>query len=94
MNTTNTSKISQLTIRHNHGIYVMKDVELVPYDDKGCRKAIGTVVKGNVTSRLGAYSSTQKLTADETMEVDIWNRQIHQEHNQPVGHCSVNIEFF
>lgn len=93
MNTTNTSKIAQLTIRHNHGIYVLKDVELIPNGDGKCRNARGTVVKGNVTSTLCGHSSTRHMTPGETMEVDIWNREVYQEYGQPEGHCAVSIEY-
>lgn len=85
--------IPQITIRHNHGVYVLKDAKLLPYGEGDCRKVKGTVVEGHSTSRLFGHSSTSHEAPGTEMEVDIWNRRVHAQYGQPEGHMTVSIEF-
>lgn len=72
-------KLSQLTICHNHGQYVIKDVELIPQGPgrEHCFTARGTVVSGGQTSRLFHATSFRPEPVGEVREYDIWNRRIH-----------------
>lgn len=69
--------LQQLTICHNHGRYVIKDVELIPQDREGCFTARGTVVSGGQTSRLFHATSFRPEPVGEVREYDIWSRRIH-----------------
>lgn len=84
--------ISQLTIRHNHGVWILQDVELIPREEE-CRKAKGTVVKGHSTSRLFGHCATEHEVPGSVMEVDLWNRRIYQQYGAPEGHMEVSIQF-
>lgn len=87
--------IKKLTIEHNHGVYVLENVELLPYGDeaKGCRKARGTVVSGGVTNRLFGATSYTPEEKGEIMEIDIWNRHCYRT-NADLDHWHVSIVFF
>lgn len=70
--------LPNLTIQHNHGSYVLKNVELIPQGPgrEDCFTARGTVVGGGQTSRLFHATSFRPEPVGEIREYDIWNRRI------------------
>ena len=71
--------MKRLVIEHNHGAYVLEDVELVPYGEAryDCRTAKGTVIEGGVANRLFSATSYTPETKGAIKEVDIWNRSCY-----------------
>ncbi len=69
--------MKQLTIEHNHGVLVLADVELMPYEYNGRSNNVakGTVVRGSTTNRLFHATSTTHEKAGVEKEYDIYGRK-------------------
>lgn len=73
--------MKQLTIEHTHGVLVLSDVTLNPYDCDARMHggnafrghvAVGTVVSGGVTNRLFHCTSYTPFPVGEQMRYDIY----------------------
>lgn len=88
--------MEKLIIEHNHGMYLLKDVEMSTYEYTNCYgthecyKVRGTVEQGYSVSRLFQATHTRHETPGEIMEVDLYGRKPYQ---RPDGTWFVSIVF-
>lgn len=82
------TKMAQLRIEHNHGVLVLKDVTVVPYENVVDRNgyphtykgsvAEGTVVSGSTTNRLFHATHTTHEVPGTPMKYDLYGRKPYQ----------------